>query len=217
MNYSTLKEAYNIDTFEKKLKSKSKSDKKHKVEYNDNDIKKDDDINIENYVNNDFNDINGMNGMNGMNGINGINNNINGINGINEVNENKLANVEKNIMPYYDKDLEKYLLNAPVTATPKEDELENNKKNLIKEIAPITKDIEKFSNNVIVNTSESEIENLKIFNKNNKMYINIFLFLFIGIVIIFICEQITEIAINIGMKSCIKILKPYLDNDIKNM
>lgn len=43
-----------------------------------------------------------------------------------------------------------------------------------------------------------------------KNLINIGLFVFIGILIIFLCDQITEIAINIGMKKTIAILEPYL-------
>jgi hypothetical protein len=40
--------------------------------------------------------------------------------------------------------------------------------------------------------------------------INIGLFAFIGILIIFLCDQITEIAINLGMKKTVAILEPYL-------
>lgn len=43
-----------------------------------------------------------------------------------------------------------------------------------------------------------------------KNLINIGLFVFIGILIIFLCDQITEIAINIGMKKTVAILEPYL-------
>lgn len=43
-----------------------------------------------------------------------------------------------------------------------------------------------------------------------KHFINIGLFIFIGILIIFLCEQITEIAIGIGMKRTVSILEPYL-------
>jgi hypothetical protein len=43
-----------------------------------------------------------------------------------------------------------------------------------------------------------------------KNLINIGLFVFIGILIIFLCDQITEIAINIGMKKTVYILEPYL-------
>lgn len=43
-----------------------------------------------------------------------------------------------------------------------------------------------------------------------KNLINIGLFIFIGILIIFLCDQITEIAVNIGMKKTVYILEPYL-------
>lgn len=43
-----------------------------------------------------------------------------------------------------------------------------------------------------------------------KNLVNIGLFIFIGILIIFLCEQITEIAINIGMKRTLMILEPYM-------
>lgn len=46
-----------------------------------------------------------------------------------------------------------------------------------------------------------------IFYKN---LINIGIFIFIGILIIFMCEQITEIAINIGMRRTYMLLEPYL-------
>lgn len=50
-------------------------------------------------------------------------------------------------------------------------------------------------------------------NKSNLFYknlINIGLFIFVGVLIIFLCDQITEIAINIGMKRTVAILEPYL-------
>ena len=43
-----------------------------------------------------------------------------------------------------------------------------------------------------------------------KNLINISLFVFIGILIIFLCDQITEIAVNIGMKKTVSILEPYI-------
>ena len=53
-------------------------------------------------------------------------------------------------------------------------------------------------------------------NKTNKdlfykNIINIGLFIFIGIVIILLCDQITEVAINIGMKRTMTMLEPYLE------
>jgi hypothetical protein len=58
-------------------------------------------------------------------------------------------------------------------------------------------DIEK---NVYVDKKDTFYKNL----------VNIGLFIFIGILIIFLCEQITEIAINIGMKRTLAILEPYI-------
>jgi hypothetical protein len=49
--------------------------------------------------------------------------------------------------------------------------------------------------------------------KPNTFYnnlINIGLFIFIGVVFILLCDQITELAIQIGMKRAISILEPYL-------
>jgi hypothetical protein len=46
-----------------------------------------------------------------------------------------------------------------------------------------------------------------IFYKN---LINIGIFIFIGVLIIFLCDQITEIAVNIGMRKTVLILQPYL-------
>ena len=47
-----------------------------------------------------------------------------------------------------------------------------------------------------------------IFYKN---MVNIGLFIFIGVLIIFLCDQITEIAINIGMKRTMMLLEPYMN------
>lgn len=43
-----------------------------------------------------------------------------------------------------------------------------------------------------------------------KNLINIALFILVGILIIFVCDQITEIAINIGMRRTFLLLEPYL-------
>lgn len=72
----------------------------------------------------------------------------------------------------------------------------------------VINDIDKNESN-IDDKKYNEIENQShdIFFKN---FINIGLFIFIGILIIFLCEQITEIAIAIGMKRTVSILEPYL-------
>ena len=43
-----------------------------------------------------------------------------------------------------------------------------------------------------------------------KNVVNIGIFIFIGILIIFLCDQITEIAIQIGMKRTTMLLEKYL-------
>jgi FtsZ-interacting cell division protein ZipA len=55
--------------------------------------------------------------------------------------------------------------------------------------------------------SKSKASQKDVFYKN---LINISLFVFIGILIIFLCDQITEIAVNIGMKKTVSILEPYI-------
>ena len=53
--------------------------------------------------------------------------------------------------------------------------------------------------------------------KPNTFYnnlINIGLFIFIGIIFILLCDQITELAIQIGMKRAISILEPYLQKPV---
>lgn len=77
-----------------------------------------------------------------------------------------------------------------------------NKKFCRKNTANTVSNIEN-SNKLTNNTNNTN----DIFYKN---FINIGLFIFIGILIIFLCEQITEIAIHIGMKRTIAILEPYL-------
>jgi len=75
------------------------------------------------------------------------------------------------------------------------------------------------NNTDLIIPPKTDIKNKKdIFYKN---LINIGLFIFIGIVIIMLCDQITEIAINIGMKKTMIMLEPYLQkiqelNQLKN-
>jgi hypothetical protein len=75
------------------------------------------------------------------------------------------------------------------------------------------------NNTDLIIPPKTDIKNKKdIFYKN---LINIGLFVFIGIVIIMLCDQITEIAINIGMKRTMIMLEPYLNkmqelNQLKN-
>jgi hypothetical protein len=61
--------------------------------------------------------------------------------------------------------------------------------------------------------NEENNKKLEESEKKNRMYnnyINIGLFIFIGIAIILLCDQISEISINIGMRKTAKILEPIL-------
>jgi len=60
------------------------------------------------------------------------------------------------------------------------------------------------------NSKEPINNDTKAINNYNTFF-NIVLFIFIGIVIILLCDQIAELAINLGMKRAIYILEPYLN------
>lgn len=82
----------------------------------------------------------------------------------------------------------------------------------------VLKDIED-KINTSKNTSKDTSNNKLNVNetKNNTIFttlINIGLFIFIGIVIILLCDQLVELAIQIGMKKAVNILQPYINNQI---
>lgn len=65
---------------------------------------------------------------------------------------------------------------------------------------------------VMKTPEKAVVEQKDTFYKN---LINIGLFVFIGILIIFLCDQITEIAINIGMKRTMMLLEPYMNKEVR--
>jgi hypothetical protein len=67
------------------------------------------------------------------------------------------------------------------------------------------------SDNIFNSLMFSTTENAKKSDDNYSNFLNIALFIFIGIVIILLCDQITELAINLGMKRATEILEPYLN------
>jgi len=188
MNYSTLKEAYSVDTFEREKKSKSK--KKHRNEtiretFSEQDHDEDDTKSVE--------DIKPIE----------ISKKV-------SLATNKEILDEKTVKPFYDEELEKYLNVNDFQETqpyyPQTFSDENNMTNFkpVKEKPVITKEIQ---SDII---RPKNTDNTKdIFYKN---LINIGLFILIGIMIIFLCDQITEIAINIGMKKTFELLEPYLQH-----
>ena len=188
MNYSTLKEAYSVDTFERERKSKSK--KKHRNEtiretFSEQDHDEDDTKSVE--------DIKPIEKSKKV-----------------SLATNKEILDEKTVKPFYDEELEKYLNVNDFQETqpyyPQTFSDENNMTNFkpVKEKPVINKEIQ---NDII---RPKNTDNTKdIFYKN---LINIGLFILIGIMIIFLCDQITEIAINIGMKKTFELLEPYLQH-----
>ena len=188
MNYSTLKEAYSVDTFERERKSKSK--KKHRNEtipetFVEQDQDEDDTKSVE--------DIKPMEKSKKV-----------------SLATNKEILDEKTVKPFYDEELEKYLnvndFQEPQPYYPQTFSDENNMTNFkqVKEKPVIAKEIQ----SDIIRPKNTDYTK-DIFYKN---LINIGLFILIGIMIIFLCDQITEIAINIGMKKTFELLEPYLQH-----
>ncbi len=184
MMYSTLKEVYNVDSFEKSAEKEKKHKKKNK---NKDDSEETDtkDLYIEPVPTQ-----------------------------CTPPPSRKISMTD--VKPYLDADLEQYLnhvsqqqtLNQPVV-TPNTQATTNSSNvttattaTTATELVPaVTKKVEPVVA-PLPNTDKKDI-----FYKN---LINIGLFVFIGILVIFLCDQITEIAVNIGMKKTVELLKPYL-------
>jgi hypothetical protein len=189
--YSTLKEVYNVDSFEKSAEKEKKHKKKNKNkdEAEETDTK---DLYIEPVPTQ-----------------------------CTPAPSRKISMTD--VKPYLDADLEQYLNyvsqqqtinNQPVIASVPNvpnTQVTTNQSTTTTDPAPpaptaptaptVTKKIEP------VVLPSPNTENKDIFYKN---LINIGLFVFIGILVIFLCDQITEIAVNIGMKKTVELLKPYL-------
>jgi hypothetical protein len=100
---------------------------------------------------------------------------------------------------YYDEDLEKYLQTkemraAPVPSIP----LLTTTSRIVKteETSPVTVD-PKVSSTIISDESWQSFWDL-------------FLFIFAGILVMFLCDQLFKLALMIGMKRTVEILEPYL-------
>jgi len=174
MNYSTLKEAYSIDSFDKKPKKK-----KNKVE-EDDEISYPKTERIEKIEKNETSSEKSMH----------------------EIETNK-RDIIKEIEPYYDEEIEKYLSINDF----------NNNNFSYKEkseeevkLSP-SQEQQKSIEPKCVEITEKKPSTEDVFMKN---MINIGLYMLVGLLIIFICDQITEIAISIGMKKTVYILEPYL-------
>ncbi len=194
MNYSTLKEVYNVDTFEREKKKK----KKIKSEEIEDEYSTSVSIPVVS-VDKDI------------------------------IKTPKITNIQ----PYYDEELEQYLqVNTESKVSPiyplKDISNESNEINIQKssnlslnitptiepsnQIAKTALNTTQISQNSNVNTPIQVIKDTKDTKKEQfyKNMINIGLFVFIGILIIFLCDQITEISINIGMKKTMTLMETYL-------
>jgi len=189
MNYSTLKEAYSVDTFEREKKPKSK--KKHRNETLQETLDEQ-----EEDVNKEFEDTKQMEKPK-------------------KVSKKEIID-EKPVKPFYDEELEKYLnVNDFQDTQPyypqtfsDENDMINFKPIENKPTKPTKLTLNKKIQSDIVQSKNTDYTK-DVFYKN---LINIGLFILIGIMIIFLCDQITEIAINIGMKKTFQLLEPYLQH-----
>jgi len=279
MNYSTLQEAYNIDTFEKKSKPSQKSNKNgsanasgtsnnanpsfvetsklalssNKVSdypnnhgsscsplqapnYNipiSNECKKDHDDAMNVYLNATNNNPNMMMNMN--NGNKPLVSNPTPQSSLPSSSQstmnysasvfNNIKNSNENVMPFYDEDLEQYFNISNLN-----DEVKYNSNSYM----PNTNK-QSYSNNdtsEYANTNnipekqekdkqeKEEKEKKEKQEKSDTTYIynaifNISILLIIGIAIILLCDQIVELAIQIGMKRAVNILEPLIKNQIR--
>lgn len=189
MNFSTLREAYNVDTFDRNDK---KQKNKKKSRNNEN-------------VPSDYPRTERIEKVDSSIDIQQIEDKRKDTNELDDISDTKT------IEPYYDEELEKYLNvkdfknSGPYTP---EDIISKEKLNTqypIHYVEPSNQESLPVSQNV------SNFREKDIFYKN---VVNIGLFALIGILIIFLCDQIAEIAINQGMQKTIQILEPYLQNKI---
>lgn len=120
---------------------------------------------------------------------------------------------------YTDDNTDKYLnINTKtedILVSPPYNLSEEDKKNSLKALnilkrfqtdAPVIKEYTSNTNNTSNTDNKNNTDNV-----NYNSYYNIALFIFIGIVIILLCDQIAELAINLGMKRATQILEPYLN------
>lgn len=222
MNYSTLREAYSIDSFEKEKKHKSKKKIKYEVEEftNDDDNQSDfvqssDDTKVSSDTHRQTSQVTPVTQATQVTQVTPV--------------PKPMVNVTKptNIQPYYDEDLEKYLnINEFKSAdTPYIPQTYDIPPNASRRLSPALSEIHASQAVPVVPTvpvitdvpvrskkgdqpQTEKITPKDVFYKN---IVNIGLFVLIGVLIIFMCDQITEIAINLGMKKTVAILEPYLN------
>lgn len=107
-----------------------------------------------------------------------------------------------NVAGYYDEELEKYLQTKDMRTVPPPPEP-----------APPVVDAEPSPNPKVVepdNTPNEVIMKTIISDQSWQNFWDIFLFVFAGVLIMFLCEQLFKLAMMLGMKRTVEILQPYL-------
>ena len=182
MIYSTLKEVYNVDSFEKEKKHKKKPDCESNKKIKDLYVQSSQSFCA-------------------------------------DVPQSKRVAMET-VKPFLDDELEQYLDYSSVASPqPVPKQLEQLQQQLAAQQQPatqpaptaVTPPVTPATTPPATNPAPAQQESKQ--SKNDIFYknlINIALFVFIGILIIFLCDQITEIAVNIGMKKTVAILEPYI-------
>ena len=79
----------------------------------------------------------------------------------------------------------------------------------------LEKELEELKKREVI-LSKSIEENKKAQNNIN-LIINVFIILFVGVIIILLCDYLVELSIQIGMKKTTYILEPYINNKINGM
>jgi hypothetical protein len=182
MIYSTLKEVYNVDSFEKEKKHKKKPDCESNKKIKDLYVQSSQSFCA-------------------------------------DVPQSKRVAMET-VKPFLDDELEQYLDYSSVASPqPVPKQLEQLQQQLAAQQQPatqpaptaVTPPVTPATTPQAINPAPAQQGSKQ--SKNDIFYknlINIALFVFIGILIIFLCDQITEIAVNIGMKKTVAILEPYI-------
>lgn len=203
-------EAYEVDSFEKKKKKKQVriippsseiSDHSHHLEKSDNSLSS---LNKKNHsdINDDFDTI------------------PTHLTTANEQPKVPFQN-KSEIQPFYDEELEQYLnykefqqmkegpLNQQATLSPPVQVPVHHVQSVATSIPVQVQQQQQPQPVYSIPPREHISEKKDMFYKN---LVNIGLFIFIGVLIIFLCDQITEIAISLGMKRTVQLLEPYLRN-----
>jgi len=215
MIYSTLKEVYNVDSFEKDKKSKSK---KKKYEYEE-DVEEDFSTEVKTktpaaspaYVSQSSQTH--PSATSPMNALAPAPSSALS----KEVQRSPNPSVSS-VQPYYDEELEQYLYEpqrkpADFLQRPQPSPLQAQETQLVPANRQQNAQLASIQHASIPATVPTIYNHTNAKDTYYKNLVNIGLFIFIGILIIFLCDQITEIAINLGMKKTIELLEPFLSKE----